>query len=88
MSQKAPTGVDIIVSMPRKEFHQKYVRGICRTLSFGALVSFHAKNLSMEEKMEVRRDLANNDIPFEMTKTDDVLDEIAAVVSARAVSLE
>ena len=88
MSQKAPTGVDIIVSMPRKEFHQKYVRGICRTLSFGALVSFHAKNLSVEEKMEVRRDLANNGIPFEMTNSDDVLDEIAAVVSARAVSLE
>lgn len=38
--------------------------------------------------MEVRRDLANNGIPFDMTKTDDVLDEIAAVVSARAVSLE
>lgn len=89
MSQKAPdNGIDIISSMSRKDFHQKYVRRVCQTLSFGALASFYAENLSASEKLEVRRSLADNGIPFEMTETDDALDEIAAVISERAVSLK
>lgn len=87
MSQKVLTGASIIRSMSRNDFHRKYVRGVCQTLSFGALASFLAENLSAEEKMEIRRSLADNGIPFEMTKTNDALDEIAAVISARAVSL-
>ena len=87
MSEVRNSGVNIIEGMPRNEFHQKYIRGICKARSFGALFSFGSENLSPEEKLEVREFLSDNDISFSMTETDDDLDQIAEAVSKRAVSL-
>ena len=88
MSQVVHGGANIIETMSRSDFHQKYVRGVCKTRSFGALVTFMAENISSEEKLEVRTKLARNGIPLSMTETDDDLNTIAAVISARAVSLK
>lgn len=88
MSQVAHGGVDIIEMMSRNDFHQKYVRGVCKARSFGALVTFMAENISSEEKLEVRTMLAHNGIPLSMTESNDDLNMIAAVISARAVSLK
>lgn len=38
MSQEKCKAIEIIETMPRKEFHQKFVKGIGQTQSFGALV--------------------------------------------------
>lgn len=88
MSDVLHDGVSIIEMMSRNDFHQKYVRGICKTRSFGALVSFMAENISSEEKFEVRTMLARNGIPLSLTKSDDDLNTIAAAISARATSLK
>ena len=87
MSQVVHDGVNVIETMSRNDFHQKFVRGICQTRAFGALASFMAEHISPEEKREVRIMLANNGIPFNMTESDADLDAIAAVISARAVHL-
>ena len=78
---------EIIEAIPRDDFRKNFVRGLCRTLSFAGLYSFKAEHISKEEKDEVRAILNENGIPYELTENDEALDEIAAVVSARAVSL-
>ncbi len=88
MKKDARSGTDIIRDMSRDDFHNKFVRGIGQTRSFGALASFFAANIDEDEKEEVRKALSNIGIPRELTETDEALDEIAAVVSARAVTLK
>ena len=87
MSKATLSGVEIIEAIPRDVFRQKFVRELCRTQAFAALYSFRAKHTSPEEKFEVRTFLADNGVPLEITESDKDLDEIAAVISARAVSL-
>ena len=78
---------EFIESMPRDEFVIKFVRKIGQTASFGALATFHAQNISAEEKEQVRTTLTKIGVPSDLMETDDDLDNIAAFVSARAVTL-
>ena len=87
ISQEAYSGATIIESMPRKDFHLKIVKGIGQMKAFGALVSFKAENISPEEKQEIRVALNGVGVPLTMMESDCDLNEIAAVVSARAVAL-
>lgn len=87
LSKEAYDGVEIIEKMSREDFHSKFVKGVGQTRAFSALASFTAENISPEEKQEIRTALSAIGIPLAMTELDDVLDEIAAVVSARAVTL-
>ena len=88
MSKVFKSGAQIIEKMSREFFYLHFIRGVCKTLPFASLASFKAKNLSEMERIEVRTILANNGIPFELTDSEQVLDEIAAAVSARAVALK
>ena len=88
MSKVFKSGAQIIEKMSREFFYLHFIRGVCKTRPFASLASFKAKNLSEMERIEVRTILANNGIPFELTDSEQVLDEIAAAVSARAVALQ
>lgn len=88
MSKALKSGVEIIERMSREFFYLHFIRGVCRTRPFASLVSFKAKNLSEEERTEVRAILSNNGIPFELTSSEQTLDDLAAAISARAVALK
>ena len=85
-SREARSGSAIVKAMSRKDFDLKLLEGVARTRAFGALVTFMAKNLSKEDKQEVRRALNDIGIPFSLTKSDHELDDIAAATIARSVS--
>lgn len=80
-------GVKIINAMSREDFHQKVVRGFGRSNLFGGLVSFGAKNLSLEEKQAIRTELLAIGIPLALTESDEDLDDIASAIAGRSVSL-
>ncbi|MBR3256331.1 hypothetical protein IKG10_01535 [Candidatus Saccharibacteria bacterium] len=86
-SQEVRNGIDFIASMSKKEYHEKFLRGVARTRVFGALITFKAENISDEEKQEVREVLHDMGIPFEFMESDKELDDIAAFAAARSVSL-
>lgn len=88
MSKALKSGVEIIEKMSREFFYLHFIRGVCRTRPFASLASFKAKNLSEEERTEVRAILFNNGIPFELTSSEQTLDDLAAAISARAVALK
>lgn len=88
MSKVFKSGAQIIEKMSREFFYLHFIRGVCKTRPFASLASFKAKNLSEMERIEVRTILANNGIPFELTDSEQALDEVAAAVSARAVALK
>lgn len=88
MSKVLKSGAQIIEKMSREFFYVHFIRGVCKTRPFASLASFKAKNLSEIEKTEVRAILSNNGIPFELTGSEQALDEVAAAVSARAVALK
>lgn len=88
MSKVLQSGVDIVEKMSREFFYLHFIRGVCKTRPFASLSSFKAKNLSEKEKTEVRAILSNNGIPFELTSSEQVLDDVAAAISARAVALK
>lgn len=88
MSKALKSGVEIVEKMSREFFYLHFIRGVCRTRPFASLASFKAKNLSEMERTEVRAILSNNGIPFELTSSEQTLDDIAAVISARAVALK
>ncbi len=88
MSKVLQSGVEIVEKMSREFFYLHFIRGVCKTRPFASLVSFKAKNLSEKEKTEVRAILSNNGIPFELTSSEQVLDDVAAAISARAVALK
>ena len=88
MSKALKSGVEIIEKMSREFFYLHFIRGVCRTRPFASLVSFKAKNLSEKERIEVRAILSNNGIPFELTSSEQILDDLAAAISARAVALK
>lgn len=88
MSKALKSGVEIIERMSREFFYLHFIRGVCRTRPFASLASFKAKNLSEEERTEVRAILSNNGIPFELTSSEQTLDDLAAAISARAVALK
>lgn len=88
MSKALKSGVEIIEKMSREFFYLHFIRGVCRTRPFASLASFKAKNLSEEERTEVRAILSNNGIPFELTSSEQILDDLAAAISARAVALK
>ena len=87
ISQEVHSGAIIVESMPREDFHLKFVKGIGQMKAFGALVSFKAENISPEEKQKIRAALNDVGVPFTLMESDSDLNEIAAVVSARAVTL-
>ena len=87
MSQEVLNGATIVESMSKEDFHLKFVKGVGQTKAFGALASFKAEHISPEEKQEVRLALGGIGIPFDLTRSDSDLNEIAAAVSARAVAL-
>ncbi len=80
-------GVTIIENMTRKDFHQKIVKGIGKKRAFGAIASFGAEKITLEQKAEVRKSLASIGIPLHLTSSDDDLDAIIETITARAVSL-
>lgn len=88
MSKVLQSGVEIVEKMSREFFYLHFIRGVCKTRPFASLASFKAESLSEKEKTEVRAILSNNGIPFELTSSEQVLDDIAAVISARAVALK
>ena len=88
MSKALKSGVEIIEKMSREFFYLHFIRGVCRTRPFASLASFKAKNLSEEERTEVRAILSKNGIPFELTSSEQTLDDLAAAISARAVALK
>ena len=88
MSKALKSGVEIIERMSREFFYLHFIRGVCRTRPFASLVSFKAKNLLEKERIEVRAILSNNGIPFELTSSEQTLDDLAAAISARAVALK
>lgn len=88
MSKVLKSRVEIVEKMSREFFYLHFIRGVCKTRSFASLASFKAENLSEKEKTEVRAILSNNGIPFELTDSEQALDDIAAAISARAVALK
>ena len=88
MSKALKSGVEILEKMSREFFYLHFIRGVCRTRPFASLASFKAKNLSEKEITEVRTILSNNGIPFELTSSEQTLDDLAAAISARAVALK
>lgn len=88
MSKALKSGIEIIENMSREFFYLHFIRGVCRTRPFASLASFKAKNLSEEERTEVRAILSKNGIPFELTSSEQTLDDLAAAISARAVALK
>lgn len=88
MSKVLNSGSQIVEKMSREFFYLRFIRGVCKTRPFASLASFKAKNLSEMERTEVRAILANNGIPFELTGSEQALDEVAAAVSSRAVALK
>ena len=77
--------VEIINAIPSKEFRLRFIKGVCKTKPFG---SFKAKNLSQEEKAELRAILCDNGFPFELTGSDQELDKIAATIFDRIATLK
>ena len=88
MSKVLKSGVEVIEKMSREFFYLHFIRGVCKTRTFESLASFKAKNLSEKERTEVRAILSNNGIPFELTSSEQTLDDVAAAISARAVALK
>lgn len=88
MSKALKSGVEIIEKMSREFFYLHFIRGVCKTRPFASLASFKAKNLSEKERTEVRAILSNNGIPFELTSSEQTLDDVAVAISARAVALK
>lgn len=80
--------VEIINAIPSKEFRLRFIKGVCKTKPFGSLASFKAKNLSQEEKTELRAILCDNGFPFELTGSDQELDKIAATIFDRIATLK
>ena len=88
MSKVHPRGVERVEKLSRDFFYLHFIRLVCKTRPFASLASFKAKNLSEKEKTEVRAILSNNGIPFELTSSEQTLDDVAAAISARAVALK
>ena len=80
--------VEIINAIPSEEFRLRFVKGVCKTKPFGSLASFKAKNLSQEEKTELRAILCDNGFPFELTGSDHELDKIATAIFDRIATLK
>ena len=77
-----------IGEMSRDAFYNGFVKRVGKTHEFAALATIKAKNLTDDEKNEVRRLLSTHlKFPYYLMDNDDKLDDIAAVASARAVTL-
>jgi len=89
MSREAPTqtGVEIIRAMSRDDFHKKIVRKIGNSSAFGAAVSLGAEHISAEERFIVRKALDEAGIPISLTESNSDLDDVIAVITARAVTV-
>ena len=77
-----------IKGMPKRDFHRKVVKKICKNPAFGALVTFGAGKLSEKDKVTIRGEFSKIGIPADWTNSDYVLDRIAAAIAARSVRVE
>lgn len=87
MQEAKKSGSDIIKNLGRKDFHKKFVQGICQTTEFSTLASFWAENTPKEDKDYVRNQLKNFGIPLELTASDDDLNDIITAITSRAVAI-
>lgn len=85
-SREAHSGPAIVKTMSRKDFNEKFLKGVARTKEFGALLTFMAKNISEEDKQKVRKALNDIGIPFSLTMSDNDLDDIAVATIKRSTS--
>ncbi len=77
-----------IAALSRNYFYNNFVRVVGRTRAFGALASFKAVNLSEGEKTELRKLFSENmGVPDALMDTNEKLDILAAVATARAATL-
>lgn len=80
-------GPDIIKSLSREEFHKKYVKGLCQSAEFSTLASFWAEYTPEDYKTKVRNELAELGIPYELTASNDDLNDIVTAITGRSVTL-
>lgn len=78
----------IIMGKTKEQFHHEIVRGVTKDVLFGSLVTFGAGSLSSADKITIRAEMAKAGIPLDLTCSDELLDEIAGMITDRSVQLK